>query len=64
MISPSFGRASAAAALVATLVGLAGCGTTDRIKLHVYPGGHMLYTRPESRAALAHDVAALYAGNP
>lgn len=28
----------------------------NRIGLHVYPGGHMLYTRPDSRAALAHDV--------
>lgn len=27
-----------------------------RIGLHVYPGGHMLYTRPDSRAALARDV--------
>ncbi|MCQ8239391.1 S10 family peptidase [Rhizosaccharibacter radicis] len=32
----------------------------DRIRLKVYPGGHMLYTRPDSRAALAKDVAALY----
>ncbi|GBR06282.1 S10 family peptidase [Acetobacter oeni] len=30
----------------------------DRISLHVYPGGHMLYTRPASRAALARDVRA------
>ncbi len=36
----------------------------DRARLKVYPGGHMLYTRPDSRAALAHDVAALYAGTP
>ena len=36
----------------------------DRVRLKVYPGGHMLYTRPESRAALSHDVAALYAGIP
>ncbi len=36
----------------------------DRARLKVYPGGHMLYTRPESRAALSHDVAALYAGTP
>lgn len=34
----------------------------DRVQLRVYPGGHMLYTRPDSRAALAHDVAALYGG--
>jgi carboxypeptidase C (cathepsin A) len=27
-----------------------------RVTLKVYPGGHMLYTRPTSRAALASDV--------
>ncbi|HZU89301.1 MAG TPA: septum formation initiator, partial [Stellaceae bacterium] len=31
-----------------------------RIRLHVYAGGHMMYMRPSSRAALAHDAAALY----
>ena len=36
----------------------------DRVRLKVYPGGHMLYTRPDSRAALSHDVAALYTGTP
>ncbi|MCX2564497.1 S10 family peptidase [Acetobacter thailandicus] len=30
----------------------------DRISLHLYSGGHMLYTRPESRAALTQDVKA------
>jgi len=35
----------------------------DRVTLKVYLGGHMLYTRPASRAALAHDVAAMI-GNP
>jgi carboxypeptidase C (cathepsin A) len=29
----------------------------DRVALRVYPGGHMLYTRPTSRTALAHDAA-------
>ena len=33
----------------------------DRIKLAVYKGGHMFYTRPDSRAALSNDAAALYA---
>jgi carboxypeptidase C (cathepsin A) len=33
----------------------------DRIQLAVYKGGHMFYTRPDSRAALNHDAAALYA---
>ena len=32
----------------------------DRIKLAVYKGGHMFYTVPESRAALARDAAAMY----
>ena len=31
----------------------------DRVTLAVYPGGHMLYTRPASRAALANDAAAM-----
>lgn len=30
----------------------------NRIGLHLYPGGHMLYTRTDSRAALARDVQA------
>ncbi len=32
----------------------------ERIRLALYPGGHMLYTRPGSRAALARDVGAFY----
>ncbi|NVN12403.1 S10 family peptidase [Nguyenibacter vanlangensis] len=35
----------------------------ERIGLHLYPGGHMLYTRPESRAALWHDVDGFYAAS-
>jgi carboxypeptidase C (cathepsin A) len=31
----------------------------DRVTLKVYPGGHMLYTRPAARAALASDVGAM-----
>ncbi len=31
------------------------------IRLSVYPGGHMMYMRPQSRAALAADAAALFA---
>ncbi len=31
------------------------------IRLRVYEGGHMMYMRPDSRAALARDAAALYA---
>lgn len=34
----------------------------DRIRLRIYPGGHMLYTRTASRAALARDAQAFYAG--
>ncbi len=35
-------------------------GSTDRLQLHVYPGGHMFYSRPESQAALKRDVKQLY----
>jgi carboxypeptidase C (cathepsin A) len=37
----------------------------DRIRLRVYDGGHMMYMRPASRAALSEDAAALFtAPNP
>ena len=32
-----------------------------RLGLSVYPGGHMFYSRPESRAAFHKDAADLYA---
>jgi carboxypeptidase C (cathepsin A) len=35
----------------------------DRVTFKAYPGGHMIYTRPASRAALKNDVAALYAAS-
>ncbi|MEO5866264.1 MAG: peptidase S10 [Sphingomonas sp.] len=35
-------------------------GVTDRIKLHMYPGGHMFYARQDSGAALRRDVMASY----
>jgi carboxypeptidase C (cathepsin A) len=35
--------------------------TRDAIRLRVYEGGHMMYLRPASRAALAQDAAQLYA---
>ena len=38
-----------------------GYGVTDRIQLHVYPGGHMFYARADSGAALRRDVMASYA---
>jgi carboxypeptidase C (cathepsin A) len=35
----------------------------DAIRLAVYDGGHMMYLRPQSRIALAADVAALFAAH-
>jgi carboxypeptidase C (cathepsin A) len=35
-------------------------GDPTRLKLAVYPGGHMFYARPDSRAALHHDALALF----
>jgi carboxypeptidase C (cathepsin A) len=35
-----------------------------QIRLRVYEGGHMMYMRPQSRAALAADAAAIFAGRP
>jgi carboxypeptidase C (cathepsin A) len=35
-------------------------GAPDRLKIRVYPGGHMFYARPDSQAALRNDVMALY----
>jgi len=34
-----------------------------RIGLHLYPGGHMLYARPDSRAALTQDITQFYRGD-
>ncbi|MGH6678834.1 MAG: hypothetical protein ACREDL_07860, partial [Bradyrhizobium sp.] len=34
--------------------------TRSQIRLRVYEGGHMMYLRPASRAALAQDAARLY----
>ena len=31
-----------------------------RVRLSVYPGGHMFYSRPDSGAAFRKDVAALF----
>ena len=36
-------------------------GMAERVKLNVYPGGHMFYSRPDSGAALKADARALYA---
>ena len=35
-------------------------GVKDRVKLDVYPGGHMFYSRPDSGAAFKRDASALY----
>ena len=35
-------------------------GAPDRISVHVYPGGHMFYSRPDSQAAFRRDVMALF----
>ncbi len=35
-------------------------GVPNRVKLHMYPGGHMFYARPDSGAALRHDIMAAY----
>jgi carboxypeptidase C (cathepsin A) len=35
----------------------------DRVRLVVYPGGHMLYTRDELRSALRNKVLPLYTGH-
>ncbi len=38
-------------------------GAPGRLQVKVYPGGHMFYSRPQSQAALRHDVMALYGVN-
>ena len=38
-------------------------GTTDRIQVKEYPGGHMFYSRPQSQTALKSDVAKMYASH-
>ena len=35
-------------------------GDPSRLQVKVYPGGHMFYSRPDSGAALRHDVMKLY----
>jgi carboxypeptidase C (cathepsin A) len=35
-------------------------GVKDRVKLDVYPGGHMFYSRPASAAAFKTDARALF----
>jgi len=35
-------------------------GVENRVHLHMYPGGHMFYARPDSGAALRRDIMASY----
>jgi carboxypeptidase C (cathepsin A) len=35
-------------------------GPFQNVQLHVYPGGHMFYARPDSGAAFRRDAMALY----
>jgi carboxypeptidase C (cathepsin A) len=35
-------------------------GVASRVQLHMYPGGHMFYARPDSGAALRRDIMASY----
>ena len=37
-------------------------GMKQRVKLDIYPGGHMFYSRPDSGAAFKRDAEALYRG--
>jgi carboxypeptidase C (cathepsin A) len=37
-------------------------GDPNRIRLALYPGGHMFYSRPDSRAAMHKDVASIFGG--
>ncbi len=35
-------------------------GQAERVKMAVYPGGHMFYSRPDSGAAFKRDAKALF----
>ena len=35
-------------------------GGQEQIRLAVYPGGHMFYSRPDSRTAMRRDVRSIY----
>src|SRR6185312_654453 len=43
------------------LRGLPDVGAADRVRLTVYPGGHMFYSQDASRSALRDDIRALFA---
>jgi carboxypeptidase C (cathepsin A) len=35
-------------------------GDRSRVQVHMYPGGHMFYSRPDSVVAFKKDVTALF----
>jgi carboxypeptidase C (cathepsin A) len=39
-------------------------GVADRVKLRVYPGGHMFYSRADSAAAFRRDMKSVYDSHP
>ena len=56
LVTPYFGSALLLRQLPA--------GTAPRVETATYPGGHMFYTRPDSRRALRSDAASLYGAGP
>jgi carboxypeptidase C (cathepsin A) len=38
-------------------------GAPERVKVDVFPGGHMFYARPQSAAAFKHDAMQAYRVN-
>jgi carboxypeptidase C (cathepsin A) len=38
-------------------------GSADRVKIAIYPGGHMFYGRPDSAAAFKRDASRNYRVN-
>ena len=43
-----------------TTLAYARMGDAGRVKLNLYPGGHMFYSRPDSMAAFRRDVMKMY----
>jgi carboxypeptidase C (cathepsin A) len=39
-------------------------GVADRVKLRVYPGGHMFYSRSDSAAGFRRDIKSVYEAHP
>lgn len=55
LVTPYFGT-------VLALRALPDVGGPDRVRLNVYPGGHMFYSEDGSRAAFRNDAQALFGG--